>query len=64
MNAERPPVSVNEVLLVLDGPDRRIRQRPPRVRYLRWIRRRTVMVYADEYEDEIYVGSVSASRRR
>ena len=64
MNAERPPISVEDVLLVLEEPDRMTRQRSPRVKFMRWMRRRTVIVYADEYEDEISVHSVSASRRR
>ena len=64
MNAEWPPISVEEVIDTLQQPDRRVRQRPPREKWIRWIRRRSVIVYADEYEEEIYVRSVSASRRR
>ena len=64
MNAERPPISVAEVLETLREPDRRVRQRPPREKWIRRSHTRSVIVYADEYEEEIYVRSVSASRRR
>ena len=64
MNAERPPISVEEVIATLRHPDHRERQRKHREKRIRWIGTRSVIVYADETEDEIYVRSVSASRRR
>ena len=53
MNEERRPISVEAVIDTLQQPDRRVRQRPPREKWIRWIRRRSVIVYADEYEEEI-----------
>lgn len=59
MRAERPPLDVEDVALVLGNPDhdngKEARKR---------LGRRTVFVYYTETEDEVYVRSVSATSRR
>lgn len=59
MNAERPPVRVQDVARVLDDPDRDDGHRA-----MRWIHDRTVLVYYRNHEHQIDVESVSCTRRR
>jgi len=59
MNAENPPIRVEDVEETLVNPDNVQGNRS-----LKWIGRRTVIVYSTEYPDYIEVESVSATRRK
>lgn len=58
MSCERPPVRSEDVLLALDEPDEDTPQDGARKR----LGRRTIIVRYAEYEDEIRVKTVSATR--
>lgn len=59
MAAERPAVREGDVERVLEQPDRDDGHRT-----LKWLKDRTIIVYYDETEDEIYVRTISATRDR
>lgn len=61
--SRRRPVSTAHVLLALDSPDA-LRRRKEGFEAVRWIGKRTVLVRFRETEDELYVYSISATRRR
>lgn len=48
----------------IDDPDKRVAEGKARVKAMKWIGKRTIMVYYDEYEEDIYVRSVSATRKK
>ncbi len=59
MGCERPPIRPSVVLDVLELPDTDSGRLATA-----WLRNRTILVYYDEYEEQIEVRSVSATRRR
>lgn len=59
MHAERPPIDLDDVAWALEEPDSDDGHCATRR-----IRNRTILVYYEEREDEIYVRSVSATRTR
>lgn len=59
MNAENPPIRVEDVEETLTNPDKIQGNR-----YLKWIGRRTVIVYATEHPDYVEIEGVSATRRK
>ena len=59
MDSERPPIRVEDVAAAIETPE----QDDGRCATI-WRRRRTVLVYYEEVEDEVEVRSVSATRRR
>jgi hypothetical protein len=59
MNAENPPIRVEDVEAALINPDSVQGNKS-----LKWTGRRTVIVYSNEYPDYIEVESVSATRRK
>lgn len=63
MNAEKPPISVAEVMEAIESPDRIEREREGN-KVLKWVGNRTILVYYDEDEESIYVKGVSATRKR
>lgn len=58
MAAERPPLDVNDVRKVLEAPDQDDGRQA-----IRRIGRRTVLVYYEEHDAQIYIRGVSATRR-
>ena len=64
MNVERPYVRVEQVLETLTEPDKIIKESGVRHKTMKWFRDRTIIVYHDEWEDEIDVVGVSATRRK
>jgi hypothetical protein len=59
MAAERPPAEANDVREVLEAPDQDDGHQA-----IKRIARRTLLVYYDEDDAQVYVLSVSATRRR
>ena len=59
MNAERPPIKVNDVEETLKNPDN-INDR----QYMKWIGNRTIIIYVQEYPDYWDIQGVSATRRK
>lgn len=59
MAAERPPLDVNDVREVLETPDQDTGRQA-----IKRIGRRTILVYYEEDDAQIYVRSASATRRR
>lgn len=59
MEGERPRIRLTAVLNVLDDPAMDSGRLATA-----WVHNRTILVYYHEYEDEIEVRSVSATRRR
>lgn len=59
MSAERPRIDLQDLANVLETPDADNGREA-----FRWIGTRTVLVYYEEDEEEVYVRSVSATRRR
>lgn len=59
MNCENPPIREEDVELAISDPDTDTGSK-----VTRWIGMRTVIVYYDEWEDEINVRSVSATKSR
>ncbi len=64
MNSERPHIDVDDILNVIDSPDNTVHESGNRFKATKWMKKRTIIVYYDEFEDEIYVHGVSATRRR
>lgn len=64
MSGERPPVSTVEVMSTIEKPDGCEGKAGARQKVWRWIGERTIIVYYDEFEDEIHVKAVSATRRK
>lgn len=58
MQAETPPVRLEDVRRVLEDPDRDDGHRATR-----WIHDRTVLVYYEEHAHQVDVESVSCTRR-
>jgi len=61
MNAERPRITVSEVEDALEAPDRLAKERSGRLKAMKRCGKRTIIVYYDENEEDIYVRSVSAT---
>jgi hypothetical protein len=59
MNAERPPIKVNDVEETLRNPDS-VNGR----QYRKWIGNRTIIIYVEECPDYWDIRSVSSTRRR
>lgn len=59
MEAERPRVRPEDIVAVLENPDS-----DDGGCAMGWRRRRTILVYYDEYEEKVRVRAVSATRRR
>ena len=64
MNAERAYIKVEQVLETLIEPDKIIKEFGVRHKTMKWLGNRTVIIYYDEYEDEIDVVGVSTTRRK
>ena len=64
MNAERPPVKDSHVHETSKDPEQIIHESGNRIRVMKWIGGRTLIVYYDETEHDIYVRGVSATKRR
>lgn len=61
--ARRQPVSERHILQTLEKPDILAKKKGGFEAH-KWLGKRTVIVRYEEYEDEIYVYSISATRRR
>lgn len=61
--ARKYPVSEEHILQTLDEPDKIVRKKRGFEAH-KWLAKRTVIVRYTEYEDEIYVYGISATRRR
>lgn len=61
--ARRRPVSEAHVVKTLESPDR-VEPRKRGFEARKWLGKRTVIVRYAEYEDELYVYGISATRRR
>ena len=59
MNAERPPIRVNDVEETLKNPDK-VNGR----QYMKWIGNRTIIIYVQECPDYWDIRSVSSTRRK
>ena len=59
MNAERPPIRVNDVEETLKNPDK-VNGR----QYMKWIGNRTIIIYVQESPDYWDIRSVSSTRRK
>lgn len=59
MNAERPPIKVNDVEETLKNPDK-VDDR----QYIKRIGNRTIIIYVEECPDYWDIQSVSATRRK
>jgi hypothetical protein len=59
MNAERPPIRVNDVEETLKSPDK-VNGR----QYMKWIGNRTIIIYVQECPDYWDIRSVSSTRRK
>lgn len=64
MHAEKPPIKLEHLYETISNPDKIIMEAKPRVKALKWIGKRSIIVYYDEYEVDIYVRSISATRRK
>ena len=59
MNAERPPIRVNDVEETLKNPDK-VNGR----QYMKWIGNRTIIIYVQESPDYWDIRSASSTRRK
>jgi len=59
MNAERPPIRVNDVEETLKNPDK-VNGR----QYMKWIGNRTIIIYVQECPDYWDIRSASSTRRK
>jgi len=64
MVAERPAIQLEHVYEAIQSPDKVVLERKARVKAMKWIGKRTIIVYYDEYEEDIHVRGVSATRRK
>ena len=64
MNAERPPIKLEYLYEAVDDPDKTVAEGKTRIKAMKWIGKRTIIAYYDEYEEDIHVRSVSATRRK
>lgn len=64
MNAEKPPIKPDVVMKILETPDKVEEETKERRKAMKWEKDRTIIVYYDEWEDEIDVKNVSSTRRK
>ncbi len=64
MLAEALHIKMEHVFEAIESPDKEIKESGVRKQVMKWIGSRTILVYYEEWEDEIRIVGVSATKRR